>query len=291
MTPNALIDRAWRGLADARRVITRAGSAGDALELLGDPDRSDVDEWNRATAEKHESYRQAQSVPDGRVAIVCVSRRPELLEAVVGNVSRQVDVDRQDLDVVYVANGADVDLDRVEQAFSDFGSVHVDRLPPERSLGAGLNRALELTDARFVAKFDDDDLYGPQYLADALRAHSYAGAGVVGKHTYYAHLAQSDETLLRFPTHEFRYSSTLAGGTLVIDRERVGDQRFDDISIGEDRAFIAACHRRGISTFSSDRFNFTQVRSGDNTWTIDDDTFRRGTLDIDPNTDVHRIDR
>ena len=71
----------------------------------------------------------------------------------------------------------------------------------------------------------------------------------------------------------------------------IGEQRFEPISIGEDRAFIRACHRRGISTFSADRFNFTQVRSGDNTWLIDDQSFRQGTLDVDTSDDTHRINR
>jgi hypothetical protein len=113
-----------------------------------------------------------------------------------------------------------------------------------------------------------------------MRAHAYAGAAVVGKHTYYAYLAEQDRTVLRFPTHEFSYSSTLAGGTLVIDRDRIGSVRFADVSIGEDRAFIAACLRRGAATYSADRFSFTQTRSGDNTWNVDLERFLIGTTPV-----------
>ena len=42
--------------------------------------------------------------------------------------------------------------------------------------------------------------------------------------------------------------------------------RFPDASLGEDQAFIEACHRRGIATFAADRFNFIQERNGENTW-------------------------
>jgi hypothetical protein len=149
---------------------------------------------------------------------------------------------------------------------------------------------MDATTARFIAKFDDDDHYGPGYLADALRAHSFAGAGVVGKHTYYAHLATTDETVLRFPTHEFRYSSTLAGGTLVIDRSRTGGLRFPDISLGEDRAFLKACHRRGVSTFSADRFNFVQRRADDNTWAVSRQDFLIGTVPVGPGLPLDAID-
>jgi hypothetical protein len=182
---------------------------------------------------------------------------------------------------VFVTNSADYDAVDVERAVSELDCpATVLRQPPLRTLGSCLNDALDATDARFVAKFDDDDLYGPEYLRDAMRAHTYAGAGVVGKHSYYAYVSPDDRTVLRFPTHEFSYSSTLAGGTLVVDRMRTGDLRFPDISIGEDRAFLAACHRRGISTFSADRFNFVQVRAGDNTWGVGHDDFLVGSVPV-----------
>ena len=127
---------------------------------------------------------------------------------------------------------SDVDVEASVERSSQGCRATVLRRPRERSLGACLNDGMDATDARFVAKFDDDDLYGPQYLADALRAFTYSGAGVVGKHTYYAYLAGSDRTVLRFPAREFSYSSTLAGGTLVIDRDRTGSLRFPDVSIG-----------------------------------------------------------
>jgi glycosyltransferase involved in cell wall biosynthesis len=217
-----------------------------------------------------------------RVAIVCVSSRPHFLGAVVGAVAHQTHGARE-LVLVTNADGYDhVDIDSALAPLAGVVSrVTVLRRPSDQTLGACLNDALDATDARFVAKFDDDDLYGPEYLSDAMRAHAFAGSAIVGKHTYYAYLAGDDRTVLRFPTHEFSYSSTLAGGTLVIDRERTGDLRFADISLGEDRAFIGACHRRGLSTFSADRFNFVQVRSTDNTWRVGRDDFLKSTMRVD----------
>ncbi|MEM1335641.1 MAG: hypothetical protein AAGG08_19525, partial [Actinomycetota bacterium] len=107
-----------------------------------------------------------------------------------------------------------------------------------------------------------------------------AGAGVVGKHTYYADVVASSQHVVKFPGNEFRYSSALAGGTLVIDRERTSDLGFEEISLGEDQAFLRACHRRGISTFSADRFNFVQLRSGDNTWRVSDELFLDGAITV-----------
>ena len=145
-------------------------------------------------------------------------------------------------------------------------------------LGACLNAARDATTTRFLAKFDDDDEYGPHYLSDMLLAHRFADAGVVGKHSFHAHLVEADQTILRAPGREFRYTSHIAGGTLLIDLDRVGRVRFPDRSVGEDGGFLAAVERAGQAVFSADRFNYLQRRHGANTWPISDDGYARGAL-------------
>jgi len=288
---DAIRARAWRGYADSRRRIQRSGSATPAHVAYGDARRSDVANWNAELATRHDGYRSANSPLAQAVAIVCVSSRPHLLDDVIAAVDRQTHVDREFVLVTNSDDYVDVDIDSaVRRLDESVRKVTVLRRPSEQTLGSCLNHAMGVASARFVAKFDDDDHYGPNYLADALRAHAYAGAGVVGKHTYYAHLVADDQTVLRFPAHEFTYTSTLAGGTLVIDRERTGDLEFPDVSLGEDRAFIAACHRRGVSTFSADRFNFLQTRSGDNTWSISSEDFLRKTIAVELGVPLDEID-
>jgi len=195
------------------------------------------------------------------------------------------------LDVVFVAHHDGYDSLDLERFFERVGGATLITAPPAMSLGSALNLGLDATAERFVAKFDDDDFYGHGYLLDGLRAHGYAGAGVVGKHSYYTDLLSTGEQYLRFPGNEFSYSGTLAGGTLIVDRERVGGLRFDDVSLGEDRAFLAACHRRGVSTFSADRFGFVQRRNTDNTWSVDQLKFLASCELIDRMHRDHLVDR
>jgi len=278
-------NRLWREYAGVRRRASRSGSASSALASLGRPSRRDLDRWITVTDEGHDRYRQAHPVPDQRVAIVCVSRRPHLIEQVIDSVAAQA---HHDIEFVFVANDAGFDVTQVEHALRRLDRVQLQVAPPATTLGTALNTAMAATDARYVAKFDDDDLYGSHYIADALRAHVTAGAGVVGKHSYYAHLVNGDRTAIRFPGHEFTYSSTLAGGTFVIDRDVVDDQQFPDVSLGEDRAFLERCHRRGISTFAADRFGFVQTRAADNTWTLPDADFLVDTVAVDGTNEAFR---
>lgn len=278
--------------SQALRVLRRTGSPRRALTALGNPRRSRRDEWLQSTRERHGDYRAAIPVPRFSVVIVCVSNRPAMVENVIDNVLRQSGL-AEPPEVQFVANSAaltDAMRDRVQAALSGMCSVKSHRLDEAQSLGAGLNVGLRSSDARFVAKFDDDDYYGPNYLADMLRAHAYSGAAVVGKHSYYAHMGASDQMMLRFPYREFRYSRTVAGGTLVIDRDQTGEQEFDHTSLGEDRAFLAQAYRRRLPVFAADRFNFVQSRASDNIWKLPDAEFIKDCLLVGSGSALESVD-
>ena len=87
-------------------------------------------------------------------------------------------------------------------------------------------------------------------------------------------------SILRFPGNEFRYTGTIAGGTLFIDRERFCDAHFESLNIGEDRALLAAAHRRRLPIFAADRFNYAQIRHNDNVWPITEDELARSGIQM-----------
>lgn len=279
--------RGWRTYASARRRLTRVADSA-SIASVARPRSSSLDDWHRLTSERHAQYRSEHEPAVGSVGIVCVSNRPERLAPVLEAVDGQRGVSPH---FVLVPNGRAWDRESTGGAVRSIARGSVIWDAEDASLGEALNAGTDALDTRFVAKIDDDDHYGPQYLADALRAHRYAGAGIVGKHTYYAAVDALDDLLLRFPGHDHVYSSTLAGGTLVIDRERVGDLRFEDMSLGEDRAFIHACHRLGISTYSADRFSFVQHRGADNTWRLGVDQYLEGCIVVDETAPEHEVDR
>lgn len=211
---------------------------------------------------------------DDSVTVVCVSNRPRQIDNVVENFSRQTYEAKQ---LVFVSNSDSFDSDVVRAKLEHLDAVIV-AAPEEHSLGECLNEAMSASDSRFIAKFDDDDKYGADYLTDMINAHRYARAGVVGKHSYHARVEKLNSTFLRFPGHEFGYTSFLAGGTLVIDRKATDGISFSHRSVGEDTGFLAECRRRGIDVFSADRFNYLQHRGDDNTWKVDERAFVRDAI-------------
>lgn len=241
-----------------------------------------ADMWLEQTAVAHAAYRQAHQrwtrdlleeayttsgrrlePRDEEVTVVCVTNRPANLANVLATYQRQRYPHRR---LLLVTNSDQFRPDQVQGTLADVpGAEHI-HVDEHRSLGHCLNLAVEACATRFMAKIDDDDWYGPDYLGDLILSHRFADAAVVGKHTYHAYVEDIDQTVLRFPGHEFSYTSHLAGGTLVIDLSRLAGARFPDQTVGEDSGFLAACQRRGLDVYSADRFNYLQLRGGDNTW-------------------------
>ncbi len=215
-----------------------------------------------------------------RVSVICVSNRPAQLDHVIDSYLRQTYDDRE---LVFVANDDGFDDAMLASVEARVPGSRVLQIASSATLGDCLNEALRVADGDYFAKFDDDDHYGDEYLADVMMTFPYSGAAVSGKQCYFAYLEGQDRTVLRFPGREFRDAPRVVGGTIVADRSMVGDIEFQAVPRGTDTLFLDEVKARGMTVFSADRFNFCQVRHTDvtaHTWKIDDETFLKGCADV-----------
>ncbi|PWD50870.1 glycosyltransferase [Serinibacter arcticus] len=205
-----------------------------------------------------------------RVSALVATRRPEQLDHVLDTVAAQRGVDVQ---LVLLTHGWEVEESTLRQRASERGVTDVVllRAGTDVPLGACLNRLAAAADGDLVAKIDDDDLYGPHYLADQAHALTYSGADVVGKQAHYVHLVAPDLTALRFGHREHRFTDRVTGPTIVTRRELVLALPFPPLRRGEDTGFLDGVARAGARLYSADRFSFVQVRgSSTHTWTASD---------------------
>ena len=57
---------------------------------------------------------------------------------------------------------------------------------------------MALSKGDFIAKFDDDDLYGPNYVADQLLPFKYTDADIVGKLCTFMYQEKSGKRIFVF---------------------------------------------------------------------------------------------
>lgn len=204
------------------------------------------------------------------VSVIVSSIRPENTGHVIRTVAAQQGVDVQ---LVYLAHGWEIDEAAVRRdaAQEGLGEIVVLRAGRDRSLGGCLNLLVDAADGELVAKLDDDDLYGADYLHDQVRSLEYSGADVVGKRAHHVYLEGMDVTALRFPEHEHRHVDLVMGPTLVTGRDLLLAAPFPDLTVGEDTGFLRQIVADGGSIYASDRFGFVQMRKGaGHTWDASD---------------------
>ncbi|MCC9196201.1 glycosyltransferase [Arthrobacter sp. zg-Y820] len=198
--------------------------------------------------------------------------RPHQLESVFRTLARQEGVD---VELVLLTHGFDLEPGQLERLQAAHGLAKVQLLAAGRdvSLGECLNRCAAAATGDVVAKMDDDDHYGPHYLSDQLHALAYSGADIVGKQAHYMHLRSSNATVLRFGHREHRYTDFVMGPTIVARRSLVLELPFPALGLGEDTGFLRQAAAAGKRIYSTDRFNYFQVREATgHTWQIDDAT-------------------
>ena len=165
-----------------------------------------------------------------------------------------------DVELVLLTHGFEPSADVASRAAELGLRLTLLHEPAGTTLGGCLNRLVGAASGDLVAKMDDDDLYGADYLRDQLHALDYSGADVVGKQAHHMYLEALDVTILRFPEREHRFTDLVMGPTIVARREVALAHPFADVWRGEDTGFLRDVTAAGLSIYSADRFNFVQMR-------------------------------
>ncbi|MFC0863028.1 glycosyltransferase family 2 protein [Sphaerimonospora cavernae] len=199
------------------------------------------------------------------VTVVMATRRPHLLDAALRQIARQRGAD---LEVIVASHGFSAAL--AERAVADFPwpviVLESDRATP---FGEVLNLAASHATTDTILKWDDDDWYGPEHIADLLLAKAYSGADVVGTAQEFFYLEPLGVTVRRTDYGSERWTDHVAGGTIMIGRElfrEVGG--FGPYPRGEDAHLLRAVVARGGRIYRTHGLGYVLRRSlsGENTW-------------------------
>lgn len=148
-------------------------------------------------------------------SVLLATRRADMVGFALDQVARQRDAD---LEVILALHGVPKGHPDVASAIAAHeGPLTVFEADRGAVFGEVLNLAAARASGSFLLKMDDDDWYGPGFLADLLLAHSYSGAQVVGTVPEFVYLSSIDVTVHRRQITE-QITSFVAGGTILVER-------------------------------------------------------------------------
>jgi hypothetical protein len=100
--------------------------------------------------------------------------------------------------------------------------VAVQKFSKDQTLGTILSALAQGSSSDFIAKMDDDDVYGPDHLRDLLDAAVDTGADVVGRAMNYIYLEPINITIRKFGRGSTQtveqWSDWICGGTILVKR-------------------------------------------------------------------------
>jgi SAM-dependent methyltransferase/spore maturation protein CgeB len=203
------------------------------------------------------------------ISVILPTNRPEQVDHAIAQVARQV---HRPLQLVLVLHGIPADGVEAKARAAGLEDVVVIGADASLTLGAVLNLGIEAADGAYLAKMDDDDLYGEHYLSDLAYAFDYTTAGLVGKGAHYCEMRTHGVTLLRFPHLEHTEAELIQGGTILADGDVLRKLRFADLPRAVDSDLLRRAQAERIGIYSADRFNFVSVRGEReaHTWKVSD---------------------
>jgi hypothetical protein len=150
----------------------------------------------------------------GLVSVILATRRPWMVASALAQIARQRNVN---LEVICVVHG--FPADEVRQAAQGFPfPIEVAELGSEVIFGEVLNDAVRRASGEYIAKWDDDDWYGPDHLSDLLLAKAYSGAELVGTSAEFFYLEPLNVTIRRKNFVTEMTTHLVAGGTILLER-------------------------------------------------------------------------
>jgi len=218
--------------------------------------------------------------PTRTISVLLATNRPVHLEYTLRTIASQSVCTHEVLIGMHGPAWSDSDADLAREILG--GAVSIDYFDESLPLGAVLAALADRASGELVTKWDDDDWYGVHHLEDLVGALEDSGADLVGKAAEFVRLESMDLTIRRFAQGAEQYSSTLAGGTLLLRTSTLREVGgWAAVPRHVDRRLIEAVQRSGGLVYRTHGFEYLLRRSGSgHTWSADDQYFLGQASDV-----------
>ena len=206
-----------------------------------------------------------------KVSIITCTIRKEFMNNLFTNYKQQVWKEKE---LIIILNKDELDLKKWRKKAAKYPNVRVYQLHEKATLGDCLNFGIEKANYDFIAKFDDDDYYGPYYLSNSMGAFQNKDISILGKSSYYVYF-KNKRALMLIQNKENSFDETVAGATFIFRKEVYQKVQFEKRSRAEDYFFIEECKKSGYKIYATTKNDFAVIRhdTDSHTWKISDEDF------------------
>ncbi|WP_077367788.1 glycosyltransferase [Anaerosalibacter sp. Marseille-P3206] len=218
------------------------------------------------------------------VSVITCTNNPNALKNIIENYERQNFTEKE---LIIIINNNHINIEDWKSKIGEINNINIFKLDEKISLGKCLNYGVSKSKYDYIAKFDDDDYYGPKYLSEAISGFKVSRASVVGKGTTIVYFVKSNTLALRDPGLEKRFVNFVNGSTLVAKKSVFNKIKFRDMSAAEDVNFCRDCLQSGIRIYSTSKYNHVYMRypsKNKHTWKISDDELLKRYCNVVGNT-------
>lgn len=203
------------------------------------------------------------------VSVITCTIREDFIDNVFNNYQQQAWKNKE---LIIILNKDSMNISKWKKKAKNYRNVRVYQLHEKATLGDCLNFGVLKSNYDYIAKFDDDDYYGPNYLTGAMEAFKNKNVSIVGKSSYYIYF-KNKNALVFVSGIENDITDTVAGASLVFRKEVCKTVPFEKVNRAEDYFFIDQSKKAGFTVYSLDHYDFAVMRHNteDHTWKVSDD--------------------
>lgn len=193
-----------------------------------------------------------------RISLALATNRPTRLEPAVRAMLEQTCA----AELCVVTHGSGFDMGPVREACAEVGvELRADSAPEQAGIGEVRQRSFALCTGTWIAKFDDDDLYGPRYAEDMVWQARATDAAVISKLTTPILTTEDGKLYQRRRAPELCYTLGTYAGLNLLRRELVVAIGLRPVRRGEDAAYLRDAMHYGLPIFAGDPYHWVYKRN------------------------------
>lgn len=195
------------------------------------------------------------------ISIITPTRKKDCMDQLINNYHRQK---YENKELIIVINNDEMNEKMFEKYMNEDKSIQVYQLPARLHLAECLNLAITKAQFDYIARFDDDDYYGEEYLKEINYNFQTKTCDIINKGSFYTYFKEIKTLLKRGIGKENRYGSEGGGATTCFRKEIFNHIKYVNIDRC-DSILMKACREQGYVLYSTTPYNFMAVRSIDTT--------------------------